>query len=155
MEKEINPTAESLPEENASVENISEKISTPQEAEVKPKKVRGRKARKALEAEIAASKPTIYINNVDIFQRNLLVLPHVNLTIQQGEFVYLIGKTGSGKSSILKLLIADEKVHNGEAWIAGYNLATIKKRHVPYLRRKLGIVFQDYDGGKNAKSSSI
>ena len=144
MEKEINPTAESLPEENASVENISEKIATPQEADVKPKKVRGRKARKALEAEIAASKPTIYINNVDIFQRNLLVLPHVNLTIQQGEFVYLIGKTGSGKSSILKLLIADEKVHNGEAWIAGYNLATIKKRHVPYLRRKLGIVFQDY-----------
>ena len=108
MEKEINPTAESLPEENASVENISEKISTPQEADVKPKKVRGRKARKALEAEIAASKPTIYINNVDIFQRNLLVLPHVNLTIQQGEFVYLIGKTGSGKSSILKLLIPDE-----------------------------------------------
>lgn len=86
----------------------------------------------------------IYLNNIDIYQKNILILPHINISINSGELVYLIGKTGSGKSSILKLLIADEQAHGDAAQIAGYNLKTIKNREIPYLRRKLGIVFQDY-----------
>jgi len=86
----------------------------------------------------------IYLKNIDIYQKNLLILPKINLAIHEGEFVYLIGKTGSGKSSILKVLIADLPAIGEEAFIAGYNLKKIKKRQIPYLRRKLGFVFQDY-----------
>ena len=86
----------------------------------------------------------ISLKNIDIYQRKILILPQITIQINKGEFVYLIGKTGTGKSSILKLLIADEKAHGEEASIAGYNLKKIKKRQIPYLRRKLGIVFQDY-----------
>ena len=88
--------------------------------------------------------PVICLRNIDIYQKNLLILPKVNLTIHEGEFVYLIGKTGSGKSSILKVLIADLPAIGEEAFIAGYDLKKIKKRQIPYLRRKLGFVFQEY-----------
>lgn len=86
----------------------------------------------------------IELKNLSVFQRNILVLSEVNLTIEKGEFVYLIGKTGTGKSSLLKTLYADLKVVDGEAEVAGYNLRTMKNREVPFLRRKLGIVFQDF-----------
>ena len=86
----------------------------------------------------------IELKNLSIFQRNILVLSEVNLSISKGEFVYLIGKTGTGKSSLLKTLYADLPVNEGEAEVAGYNLMAIKRRDVPYLRRKLGIVFQDF-----------
>lgn len=86
----------------------------------------------------------IDLKNLSIFQRNILVLSEVNLTIDKGEFVYLIGKTGTGKSSLLKTLYADLPVKEGEAEVVGYNLLTMKRREVPYLRRKLGIVFQDF-----------
>ena len=86
----------------------------------------------------------ISLKNIDIYQRKILILPKITIQINKGEFVYLIGKTGTGKSSILKLLIADEKAYGEEARIAGYDLKKIKKRQIPYLRRKLGIVFQDY-----------
>ncbi|PKO99884.1 MAG: phosphonate ABC transporter ATP-binding protein [Bacteroidetes bacterium HGW-Bacteroidetes-9] len=86
----------------------------------------------------------IELKNLSIFQRNILVLSEVNLSISKGEFVYLIGKTGTGKSSLLKTLYADLPVTEGEAEVAGYNLLAIKRREVPYLRRKLGIVFQDF-----------
>ena len=86
----------------------------------------------------------ISLKKIDVYQRKILILPNVTLKINKGEFVYLIGKTGTGKSSIFKLLMADEQANGDEAYIAGYNLKKIKKRQIPYLRRKLGIVFQDY-----------
>ncbi|HLO91693.1 MAG TPA: ATP-binding cassette domain-containing protein [Lentimicrobium sp.] len=86
----------------------------------------------------------IDLHDISVFQRNILVLSNVNLQINKGEFVYLIGKTGTGKSSLLKTLYAELPVNDGEAQVAGYNLNKIKKREVPYLRRKMGIVFQDF-----------
>ncbi|MCQ2286297.1 MAG: ATP-binding cassette domain-containing protein [Bacteroidales bacterium] len=88
--------------------------------------------------------PIIDLQNVDVYQRKLLVLPKVTMSINRGEFVYLIGRTGSGKSSILKLLFADIPAVGEKADVAGYDLKKIKTRQIPYLRRKLGIVFQDY-----------
>jgi cell division transport system ATP-binding protein len=88
--------------------------------------------------------PIITLTNIDIHQKKLMILHNLSLTIHKGEFVYLIGKTGTGKSSILKLLIADEKAHGEHAEIVGYNLKTIKSKQIPYLRRKLGVIFQDY-----------
>ncbi len=86
----------------------------------------------------------IKLENLSVFQRNILVLSEVNISIEKGEFVYLIGKTGTGKSSLLKTLYADLPVVDGDASVVGYNLREIKKRDVPYLRRKIGIVFQDF-----------
>jgi len=88
--------------------------------------------------------PVITLKNIDIYQRKLMILHNISLTIHKGEFVYLIGKTGTGKSSILKLLIADEKVHGEQAEIVGFDLKKIKTKQIPYLRRRLGIIFQDY-----------
>lgn len=87
---------------------------------------------------------TIELKNLSVFQRNILVLSEVTLSIEKGEFVYLIGKTGTGKSSLLKTLYADLPVTEGEAEVVGYNLRSMKLRDVPFLRRKLGIVFQDF-----------
>jgi cell division transport system ATP-binding protein len=86
----------------------------------------------------------IHLDKVSIFQKHNLVLNNVSLSIDKGELVYLIGKTGSGKSSLLKTLYADLDLHQGDAVVAGYNLATIKRKEIPFLRRKLGIVFQDF-----------
>ena len=86
----------------------------------------------------------IQLNNVNIFQANSLVLSNVSLTINKGEFVYLIGKTGSGKSSLLKTLYAELDLTNGEGSVAGFDLAKLKRKEVPLLRRKLGVVFQDF-----------
>ncbi|GAP43132.1 Cell division ATP-binding protein FtsE [bioreactor metagenome] len=86
----------------------------------------------------------IELNNLSVYQRNILVLSEVTLSIGKGEFVYLIGKTGTGKSSLLKTLYADLPVNEGEAEVVGYNLRNIKQKEVPYLRRKIGIVFQDF-----------
>lgn len=88
--------------------------------------------------------PIINLTNVDVYQKKLLVLSQVNITILKGEFVYLIGKTGSGKSSILKTLFADIPVVGEAASIAGFDLKKIRMRQIPQLRKKLGIVFQDY-----------
>jgi cell division transport system ATP-binding protein len=86
----------------------------------------------------------IEFKNVSIFQKKNLVLSNINFTIEKGEFVYLIGKTGSGKSSIMRTLYADLKLTQGEAHIAGFDLHKLKTKDIPYLRRKLGIVFQDF-----------
>lgn len=86
----------------------------------------------------------ISLKNIPVYQKNVLVLSDVNLQINKGEFVYLIGKTGSGKSSLLKILYADLPVLEGEAEVAGFNLAKLKRKEIPYLRRKLGVVFQDF-----------
>jgi cell division transport system ATP-binding protein len=78
------------------------------------------------------------------FQADNLILSDVSFSISKGEFVYIIGKVGSGKTSIIKTINAELPLKSGEALVAGYNLGTIKKAQVPYLRRKLGIVFQDF-----------
>jgi cell division transport system ATP-binding protein len=86
----------------------------------------------------------VQIENVNIFQSKNLILSNVTLNIDKGEFVYLIGRTGSGKSSLLKMLYGDVELVQGEATIAGFHLNHLKEKQVPYLRRKLGIVFQDF-----------
>jgi cell division transport system ATP-binding protein len=86
----------------------------------------------------------IELTECSIWQQDHLVLSNVNLTVRKGEFVYLVGKVGSGKSSLIKTLNAQIPLKSGNALIAGYNLAEIKKREIPYLRRKIGIVFQDF-----------
>ncbi|GAB1405894.1 MAG: ATP-binding cassette domain-containing protein [Lentimicrobiaceae bacterium] len=87
---------------------------------------------------------TIFLENLNIYQRNILILSSVNLQINKGEFVYLIGKTGTGKSSLLKTLYAELPVVEGEAEVVGYDIKNIRRRDIPFLRRKLGIVFQDF-----------
>ncbi len=86
----------------------------------------------------------INLNNISIFQKHNLVLSNVSLNIDKGEFVYLLGKTGSGKSSLLKTLYADLELKDGDATVAGFDLKSIKRKEIPFLRRKLGIVFQDF-----------
>ncbi|MEI6747932.1 MAG: cell division ATP-binding protein FtsE [Bacteroidales bacterium] len=86
----------------------------------------------------------IELKNASIFQKNNMVLSSVTLSIEKGEFVYLIGKTGTGKSSLLKTLYAELPLSEGEATISGYNLKHIRSKEIPFLRRKLGIVFQDF-----------
>ncbi|MDT8308973.1 MAG: ATP-binding cassette domain-containing protein [Bacteroidales bacterium] len=86
----------------------------------------------------------IKLENANIFQNNILILTQVNLTINKGDFVYLIGKTGSGKSSLLKTIYAELPLKVGHGEVAGYTIETIKNRDIPYLRRKIGIVFQDF-----------
>jgi len=86
----------------------------------------------------------IQLENLSVYQKNILILSEVNLSIEKGEFVYLVGKTGTGKSSLLKTLYADLPVLEGNAMVADFNLKTIKNKEIPFLRRKLGIVFQDF-----------
>lgn len=86
----------------------------------------------------------IDIDSANIFQNKSLVLNQVSLKIAQGEFVYLIGKTGSGKSSLLKAIYGDLALKEGKAEVCGFDLRQIKRRKIPFLRRKLGIVFQDF-----------
>lgn len=90
------------------------------------------------------AEPMIVLQDVDIYQKKILVLSKVSFTINKGEYVYLVGKTGTGKSSIMKLLMAEIPPKGGEATCVGYNLNTIKPRKIPYLRREFGVVFQDY-----------
>ncbi len=91
-----------------------------------------------------AENIVVSIQNIDVFQQDHLVLKDVNLEVEKGDFFYIIGKTGSGKSSLLKTLYADLSLNTGEAEVVGYNLRKIKQKEIPYLRRKLGIVFQDF-----------
>jgi len=86
----------------------------------------------------------IELENLTVYQRNIMILSDINIKIEKGEFVYLIGKTGTGKSSLLKTLYADLPVTEGSAIVADFQLKNIKKKDIPYLRRKLGIVFQDF-----------
>ncbi|MBD1426858.1 cell division ATP-binding protein FtsE [Sphingobacterium arenae] len=91
-----------------------------------------------------ANNTVIKLKNVDIYQQKHLVLSHVNLDINQGEFIYLIGQSGTGKSSLLKIIYGDLYITSGEGMVAGFDLKKLHENDVPYLRRKLGIVFQDF-----------
>ncbi|MBQ8442084.1 MAG: ATP-binding cassette domain-containing protein [Bacteroides sp.] len=90
------------------------------------------------------SEPIIRYQNVSICQQGLEILEGINFELNKGEFVYLIGKVGSGKTSFLKTVYGELEMQSGEAEVMGYNLRTIKQKHIPELRRQLGIVFQDF-----------
>lgn len=89
-------------------------------------------------------EPLIRYKNVNINQQELGVLEDVNLELNKGEFVYLIGKVGSGKTSLLKTIYGELDIQSGDAEVLGYNMSNIKRKHIPQLRRRLGIVFQDF-----------
>ncbi|GAB3695100.1 ATP-binding cassette domain-containing protein [Spirosoma flavus] len=91
-----------------------------------------------------SSEPVLTLNHADIYQGTKLILGDVSFQINKGDFAYLIGRTGSGKTSLLKTLYADLWLQNGQGQVAGYPLQTLKSRDIPQLRRKIGIVFQDF-----------
>lgn len=86
----------------------------------------------------------IEIKHANIYQGNNLILQEVNLRVEKGEFVYLVGKTGTGKSSLLKTLYGDIPLKEGEATVVGFNIREMDWKKVPFLRRNLGVVFQDF-----------
>jgi len=90
------------------------------------------------------SQPILFLKNAEISQREKLILSNVNLSVEKGEFVYLIGKTGTGKSSFMKTLYGDLPLKTGEGAIVGFDLPSLKEKDIPFLRRKLGVVFQDF-----------
>ncbi|MDY0780184.1 cell division ATP-binding protein FtsE [Tenacibaculum sp. IB213877] len=89
-------------------------------------------------------EPILHLENADIYQRDNLVLSKVNFSLNKGDFYYLIGKTGSGKSSLLKTLYGDIPLQRGLGNIVGFDLKKLKEKDIPFLRRNLGIVFQDF-----------
>ncbi|ALJ04662.1 phosphonate ABC transporter ATP-binding protein [Pseudalgibacter alginicilyticus] len=90
------------------------------------------------------STPILQLKDASIYQGDSLVLSNVNIEVNKGDFVYLIGKTGSGKSSLMKILYGDLSLTEGEGHIVEYNLKNLKEKDIPFLRRKLGVVFQDF-----------
>jgi cell division transport system ATP-binding protein len=91
-----------------------------------------------------STKPVLQVTQATIFQGDNAVLSDINFSVEQHEFVFLIGRTGSGKSSLLKTLYADLPLQSGMGEIVGYSLTKIKNSEIPYLRRKIGIIFQDF-----------
>ena len=88
--------------------------------------------------------PVVSISNANIYQGNSLILSDVNFTVNRGEFVYLVGKTGTGKSSLLKTLYGELPLREGSANVTGYDLTQMTWKKVPFLRRNLGVIFQDF-----------
>src|ERR1700712_4552361 len=90
------------------------------------------------------SQSIIELTNVNIYQGQSLILSDINISVGKGEFVYLVGKTGTGKSSLLKTMYGDLELREGQGWVAGHNLRELTWKSVPFLRRNLGVVFQDF-----------
>jgi len=90
------------------------------------------------------SQAIVELKAVNIYQGNNLILSDVNISVDKGEFVYLVGKTGTGKSSLLKTLYGDLELTEGDGWVVGYKLRELDWKKVPFLRRNLGVVFQDF-----------
>ena len=90
------------------------------------------------------SEPLIRYSNVSVCQQGLEILNDINFELKPGEFTYFIGKVGSGKTSLLKTIYGEMDIQSGEAEVMGYNLRTIKRKQIPELRRRLGIIFQDF-----------
>ena len=91
------------------------------------------------------SELTVNIIDGVLAQKENIILKDVNLQVAKGEFIYLIGKTGSGKSTLMKSMYGELMINEGQSEICGYDMTKLKKKHVPFLRRKLGIVFQDFE----------
>lgn len=90
------------------------------------------------------SQSIVELKHVNIYQSNSLILSDVNISVDKGEFVYLVGKTGTGKSSLLKTMYGDLPLTEGEGWVVGHDLRKLTWKTVPFLRRNLGVVFQDF-----------
>jgi cell division transport system ATP-binding protein len=90
-------------------------------------------------------EPVVEVQDATIFQDNSSVLSHINFEIQKSEFVFLVGRTGSGKSSLLKTMYADLPLRLGHMKVAGYSIREISEKDIPFLRRKVGIIFQDFE----------
>lgn len=90
------------------------------------------------------SQAVLSLKNVTIYQEDKVILSKINLEVNRGEFLYIIGKTGSGKSSLMKTLYADLALTEGEGHVVDFDLGTLKEDDIPFLRRKIGIVFQDF-----------
>jgi cell division transport system ATP-binding protein len=90
------------------------------------------------------AEPIVELRNVNIYQSGTLILGNVNIVVNKAEFVYLVGKTGTGKSSLLKTMYGELTMREGEGTVAGFNLREMNWKKVPYLRRNLGVVFQDF-----------
>ncbi len=90
------------------------------------------------------SQPVLYLRDVSIYQGNRVILSNINLEVNHGEFIYIIGKTGSGKSSFMRTLYADLPLTEGQGSVVDFDLVAMKDDKIPYLRRKIGIVFQDF-----------
>lgn len=103
------------------------------------------------------SETILELSDASIFQRETLILSNVNIEIKKGEFVYLIGKTGTGKSSFMKTLYGDLPLRSGYGQIVGVDLQKLKDKEIPHLRRKLGVVFQDFKllNDRNVKENLI
>lgn len=95
-------------------------------------------------SRVMSSDTIIHLSNVSISQSSGVVISNLSLTVNKGEFVYLLGKTGSGKSSVMKCIYAEVPMQSGSGNVAGYDLHALKRKDIPFLRRKLGIVFQDF-----------
>ena len=90
------------------------------------------------------AEPILQLRNVNIYQGKSLILSDVNIKVNKGEFVYLVGKTGTGKSSLLKTLYGELPLKQGEATVVGFNIQQLTWKNVPFLRRSIGVVFQDF-----------
>ena len=91
------------------------------------------------------STSILNIEEVSIFQQDETIFENINININKGDFIYLIGKTGSGKSSLIKTIYADLELQKGDISVGGFTLKNLKENKIPFLRRKLGIVFQDFN----------
>ena len=91
------------------------------------------------------STSILNIEEVSIFQQDEIIFENINININKGDFIYLIGKTGSGKSSLIKTLYADLELKKGEISVGGFSLKNLKENKIPFIRRKLGVVFQDFN----------